>query len=191
MMDRVRLKIFGLSYQSMSQTGAYALILAEEHDAFRIPIIIGMAEAKSIAVHMENLESQRPFPHDLIKTLADRLGAVLDEVFIYKWEAGIFYSELRFRRGNDIIKIDSRTSDAVALALRYKCPIYIAVSVVNRTAIPVMDTHVRDKQEEVEKPQEEGFTVEELTRFLNEAIKNEDYESASRYRDMLKAKKGE
>ena len=93
-MDRIKLKVFGLSYQSMSQTGAYALILAEENDAFRIPIIIGIAEAQSIAIQMEHLHSQRPLTHDLMKSLADSLGVVLEEVYIYRWESGIFYSEL-------------------------------------------------------------------------------------------------
>lgn len=116
-MDRIKLKVFGLSYQSMSQTGAYALILAEENDAFRIPIIIGIAEAQSIAIQMEHLHSQRPLTHDLMKSLADNLGVVLEEVYIYRWESGIFYSELRFRNGEESLKIDSRTSDAIALAL--------------------------------------------------------------------------
>ena len=119
-MDRIKLKVFGLSYQSMSQTGAYALILAEENDAFRIPIIIGIAEAQSIAIQMEHLHSQRPLTHDLMKSLADNLGVVLEEVYIYRWESGIFYSELRFRNGEELLKIDSRTSDAIALALRYQ-----------------------------------------------------------------------
>ena len=78
-MDRIKLKVFGLSYSSMSQTGAYALILAEENDAFRIPIIIGIAEAQSIAIQMEHLHSQRPLTHDLMKSLADSLGVVLEE----------------------------------------------------------------------------------------------------------------
>ena len=138
-MDRIKLKVFGLSYQSMSQTGAYALILAEENDAFRIPIIIGIAEAQSIAIQMEHLHSQRPLTHDLMKSLADNLGVVLEEVYIYRWESGIFYSELRFRNGEELLKIDSRTSDAIALALRYNCPIYIAASVIAKTAIPISD----------------------------------------------------
>lgn len=141
-MDRARVKVFGLSYKSLSHTGAYALILAEEHDAFRVPVIIGIAEAQSIAIQLENLHSQRPLTHDLIKSLTDRLGATLEEVFIYHWEAGIFYSELRFRHGEELLRIDSRTSDAIALALRYDCPIYIAAKVIEQTAIPVADTEV-------------------------------------------------
>ena len=195
-MDRARLKVFGLSYKSMSHTGAYALILAEEHDAFRVPIIIGIAEAQSIAIQLENLHSQRPLTHDLIKSLTDRHGATLEEVFIYYWEAGIFYSELRFRHGEELLKIDSRTSDAIALALRYDCPIYIAAKVIEQTAIPVADTevikeHLEKVQAQIEKAKEAELTEEDLKRLLAEAVKNEDYESASRYRDMLNARKSE
>lgn len=195
-MDRARLKVFGLSYKSMSHTGAYALILAEEHDAFRVPVIIGIAEAQSIAIQLENLHSQRPLTHDLIKSLTDRLGATLEEVFIYHWEAGIFYSELRFRHGEELLRIDSRTSDAIALALRYDCPIYIAAKVIELTAIPVADTevikeHLEKVQTQIEKVKESELTEEDLKRLLAEAVKNEDYENASRYRDMLNARKSE
>ena len=172
------------------------MILAEEHDAFRVPIIIGIAEAQSIAIQLENLHSQRPLTHDLIKSLTDRLGATLEEVFIYYWEAGIFYSELRFRHGEELLKIDSRTSDAIALALRYDCPIYIAAKVIEQTAIPVADTevikeHLEKVQAQIEKAKEAELTEEDLKRLLAEAVKNEDYESASRYRDMLNARKNE
>lgn len=195
-MDRARVKVFGLSYKSLSHTGAYALILAEEHDAFRVPVIIGIAEAQSIAIQLENLHSQRPLTHDLIKSLTDRLGATLEEVFIYHWEAGIFYSELRFRHGEELLRIDSRTSDAIALALRYDCPIYIAAKVIELTAIPVADTevikeHLEKVQTEIKKVKESELTEEDLKRLLTEAVKNEDYESASRYRDMLNARKSE
>ena len=193
-MDRARVRVFGLSYKSMSHTGAYALILAEEHDAFRVPIIIGVAEAQSIAIQLEHLRSQRPLTHDLIKNLADQLDVTLEEVFIYHWETGIFYSELRFRHGDKLLKIDSRTSDAIALALRYDCPIYISADVIEKTAIPVADTevikeHLEKVQTEIEKVKETELTEEDLKRLLAEAVKNEDYENASRYRDMLNARK--
>ncbi len=173
------------------------MVLAEENDTFRIPIIIGIAEAQSIAIHLEHLRSQRPLTHDLIKSLADQLGATLEEVYIYRWESGIFYSELRFRHGEEVLKIDSRTSDAIALALRYNCPIYVAPGVIAKTAIPVSDLETGEfsGKTTVEpgdaKSSSDDFTEEELTRMLDEAVKNEDYENASRYRDMLKAKRGE
>ena len=103
---------------------------------------------------------------------------------------------MRFRHGEEILKIDSRTSDAIALALRYDCPIYIAAYVISKTAIPVADAdvikgHLDKVKEEIEKVKESELTEEELQRLLDAAVNNEDYESASRYRDMLKAKKDE
>ena len=115
-MDRIRLKVVGLSY-SMSQTGAYALILSDEADLHRIPIVIGMPEAQSIAIQLEKLQPQRPLTHDLIKSLTDSLEVTLKEVLIYRLDAGIFYSELYFETPLRIVKVDSRTSDAVALEM--------------------------------------------------------------------------
>ena len=101
-MDRVKLKVLGLSY-SMSQTGAYALILSDEPDLHRIPIVIGMPEAQSIAIQLEKIQTQRPLSHDLMKALADAMNVVLKEVFIYRLDAGIFYSELFFESGKSMI----------------------------------------------------------------------------------------
>ena len=106
-MDRIRLKVLGLSY-SMSQAGAYALILADEQDMHRIPIVIGMPEAQSIAIQLEKMQTQRPLTHDLIKKLADALQVTLKEAFIYRLDSGIFYSELLFEKDTQQIKIDSR-----------------------------------------------------------------------------------
>ena len=96
-MDRIRLKVLGLSY-SRSQAGAYALILADEQDMHRIPIVIGMPEAQSIAIQLEKMQTQRPLTHDLIKKLADALQVTLKEAFIYRLDSGIFYSELLFEK---------------------------------------------------------------------------------------------
>ena len=103
-MDRIRLKVLGLSY-SMSQAGAYALILADEQDMHRIPIVIGMPEAQSIAIQLEKMQTQRPLTHDLIKKLADALQVTLKEAFIYRLDSGIFYSELLFEKDTQQIKI--------------------------------------------------------------------------------------
>lgn len=193
-MDRIKLKVLGLSY-SMSQTGAYALILADESDLHRIPIIIGMPEAQSIAIQLEKLQPQRPLTHDLIKSLTDSLDVVLKEVFIYRLDAGIFYSELYFETSRDTIKIDSRTSDAVALALRYGCPVYTTREIVEKAGI-LVNQDIREQQRgeihstvvNVEENQYKEYTVQELTRLMDEAIRKEDYEAASRYRDLLKTK---
>ena len=190
-MDRIKLKVLGLSY-SMSQAGAYALILADEQDLHRIPIVIGMPEAQSIAIQLEKLQTQRPLTHDLIKTLADALKTNLKEVFIYRLNAGIFYSELLFETDMNLIKIDSRTSDAIALALRYDCPIYTTSEIIAKAGILVNHEDIPAKEEmppasllDAEEVARE-YSVQELTRLLNEAVQIEEYEKASRFRDMLK-----
>lgn len=190
-MDRIKLKVLGLSY-SMSQAGAYALILAEEQDLHRIPIVIGMPEAQSIAIQLEKLQTQRPLTHDLIKTLADAMKTRLKEVFIYRLNAGIFYSELLFETDMNLIKIDSRTSDAIALALRYDCPIYTTAEIIAKAGILVNHEDVTVKEEMPSAPLMEAeeiardYSVQELTRLLDEAVQNEEYEKASKFRDMLK-----
>lgn len=190
-MDRIKLKVLGLSY-SMSQTGAYALILADEQDIHRIPIIIGMPEAQSIAIQLEKLQTQRPLTHDLIKALTDELGVILKEVMIYRLDAGIFYSELYFQTSLSTIKIDSRTSDAIALALRYGSDIYTTPEIIEKAGILVSE-EVRDQQDKihstvvnVEENQFKEYTVQELTKLMDEAIRNEDYERASKFRDLLR-----
>ena len=121
--NRVRLKVMGLSY-SQIQTGAYALILAQVGGPIRIPVVIGAAEAQSIALKMESITPPRPMTHDLFVSFAHAFGVKLTEVFIYKFEDGIFSSELTFSDGERTISIDSRTSDAIAIAMRTGAPIY-------------------------------------------------------------------
>lgn len=194
-MDRIKLKVLGLSY-SMSQTGAYALILADEHDLHRVPIVIGMPEAQSIAIQLEKLQTQRPLTHDLIKTLADGLKTTLKEVYIYQLESGIFYSELLFETETNVIKIDSRTSDAIALALRYDCPIYTTPEIIEKAGI-LVNQEVRNEQDatihsnvvNVEDNLYNEYTTQELMKLLDEAVRNEEYEKASKLRDILKKKK--
>lgn len=191
-MDRVKLKVLGLSY-SMSQNGVYALILADEQDTRRLPIIVGMSEAQSIAIQLEKLQTQRPLTHDLMKKLTDKLNVTLKEVMIYRLEAGIFYSELLFETPEKEIKIDSRTSDAVALALRYGSDLYTIPEIIQKAGIWV-SPEVRKQQiihsnvVNVEENEFNEYSVRKLHKLMNEAIQNEDYESASKYRDLLKNK---
>lgn len=194
-MDRIKLKVLGLSY-SMSQAGAYALILADEQDLHRIPIVIGMPEAQSIAIQLEKLQTQRPLTHDLVKTLADALKTKLKEVFIHRLDAGIFYAELLFETEVNLIKIDSRTSDAIALALRYDCPIYTTPEIIAKAGIIVSheaeqgDQHIAvSPVTEVEEGHRREYSVQELTKMLEDAVKDEEYEKASKIRDILKEKK--
>ena len=169
-MDRIRLKVLGLSY-SMSQAGAYALILADEQDMHRIPIVIGMPEAQSIAIQLEKMQTQRPLTHDLIKKLADALQVTLKEAFIYRLDSGIFYSELLFEKDTQQIKIDSRTSTP---------------EIVEKAGIAVGQETGQTESPEKEEVVQQPYSVQELTRMLDEAVQNEEYEKASKIRDLLK-----
>ena len=191
-MDRVKLKVLGLSY-SMAQNGAYALILADEQDIHRMPIVIGMPEAQSIAIQLEKLQTQRPLTHDLIKKLTDELHVKLKEVMIYRLDAGIFYSELLFEASGEEIRIDSRTSDAVALALRYGSELYTTPEIIQKAGV-LVSQEIREQQSihnnvvNVEKNGFDDYSVQELQKMMNEAIQKEDYETASKFRDLLKDK---
>lgn len=115
--DRIKLKVLGLSYNQL-QSGAFALLLAQEDGPYRIPVVIGAAEAQSIAIRLESITPSRPLTHDLFMSFAQAFGVRLREVFIYKFEDGIFSSELTFDDGERQVVLDARTSDAIAIALR-------------------------------------------------------------------------
>lgn len=189
---KIKLNILGLSY-SQTQSGAYALVLAEEEGERRIPIIIGGVEAQSIAIKLEGLEPPRPLTHDLFLNFARAFTIDLLEVIIYKLEEGIFYSELVCFKNNEVIRIDSRTSDAVALALRFNCPIYTYEEILSKAGI-VLDFGEHKEKEEPQPKKVKPVTtsaltsksVEELHQLLNEAIEAENYEKASEIRDEIK-----
>ena len=195
-MQKIRLNILGLSV-SQTQSGAYALVLAEENGDRRIPIIIGPVEAQAIAIQLEGLTPPRPLTHDLIKNLALAFDIALLEVTIYKLEEGIFYSELLCEMNGSEIKIDSRTSDAVALALRFRCPIYTSEEILNKAEIvleleddnsPVRSFADSDL-ETAESSSYSQYSSGELEEMMNEAIQNEDYEKASLIRDEIDKRK--
>ena len=133
-MKKIRLKILGLSY-SQDQSGAYALVLAETDGNRRIPIIIGAVEAQAIAINLEGLKPPRPLTHDLFTTVLSTFDIKLTEVFIHSFEEGIFYAEMKLTGEKGNFSIDSRTSDAIALALRCSCPIYTTEEVMSQTGI--------------------------------------------------------
>ncbi len=194
-MKRVKLKVLGISY-SQTQSGAYALILVEENGEKRIPIIIGGFEAQAIVIKLENLEPPRPLTHDLFKNFADKFNITLIEVMIYKLEEGVFYSRLLCNNGEKELSIDSRTSDAVALALRFGCPIYINEDILDKAGITITSTEPQSSSEtEDDRLYETGnskyanYSDEELYKMIDEAVKTEDYERAAAIRDEIEKRK--
>jgi len=187
--NKVKLRVMGLTF-SQTQTGSYALVLAEESGKRRIPIMIGAFEAQAIALHLEELKPPRPLTHDLFLSFSQAYGVDLKEVLINKLEEGIFYSELVFFHDNETTRLDSRTSDAVALALRFKCPIYTTSEILERAGIILEEKLVDDQvaEEELADMEDELDTrpLSELEELLDQAIAQEDYETASQIRDELK-----
>ena len=198
-MLKVKLNILGLSV-SQSQSGAYALVLAEETGERRIPIIIGPIEAQSIAIQLEGLKPPRPLTHDLFKNMASAFDIYISEIVIYKLEEGIFYSELVCMKDGKQIIIDSRTSDAVALALRFNCPIYTTEDILERAGIVIEFENEHSHQEWHQPVSEEygkgkyeygKYTSAELSEMLTNAVKDEDYEKASAIRDEINRRRKE
>lgn len=136
-MKKIKLDIVGLSY-SQTQSGAYALVLGEVGGNRRLPIIIGGFEAQAIAVEIEKMTPSRPLTHDLFKAFADTFSIEIEEVLIYNLVEGIFFSKLLCKqKGGAVIELDARTSDAVALAVRFNCPIYTYDFIMNSAGIVI------------------------------------------------------
>jgi bifunctional DNase/RNase len=190
-MEKIKLDIVGLSY-SQTQSGAYALVLGEASGKRRLPIIIGGFEAQAIAIELEKMRPSRPLTHDLFKNFADEFKINVSEVIIYNLVEGIFFSRLVCERDDEEIEIDSRTSDAIALAVRFNCPIYTYEFVLGSAGILLDDENTDENLDDTTTDEEEmndnithRFTLEELTIQLQEALENEDYEIASKIRDEI------
>lgn len=195
--DRIKLNIIGLT-SSHSQRNSYTLILGEENGELKLPIVIGGYEAQSIALVIEGLKPQRPLTHDLISNFFSQFGIILKEVIINKLEEGVFFSTLVTEKDNKIQNIDARTSDAIALALRMKCPIYTYKSILNDAGIQYEenDTEGEEKEEIIEDENTPVVTndlnqlsLKELEAELEKAIKIEDYVRAALLRDEIKIRK--
>lgn len=203
-MSLVRLNIKGISY-SQTQNGAYALILVEENGDRQLPIVIGAFEAQSIAIAMEKeIKPPRPLTHDLFKNFADRFQIVVKQVIIHKLVDGVFYSSIISERDGIEEIIDARTSDAIALALRFKAPIFTYKGILDKAGVflkkPEKDEKITKQEEQVIEQLLTGddkeskkkvsvnytkYTLKELHEILDEAVLNEDYEKAVSIRDEI------
>lgn len=201
--SKIKLSILGISF-SQVQAGAYALIFAEENGIRRLPIVIGTPEAQSIAIIMEDLTPPRPLSHDLISNIFTDLNIVLKEVFIYKFEDGAFFSELKLEQNNKEYTIDSRTSDAVAIALRTKSPIYTSEEIMKKMAIVFDEQEVITSDFKKPSTSEEDYdsesiediiidevSIDDLKEKLKEAVEEENYEHATKLRDEIKRRESE
>jgi len=184
--DKVQVDILGLS-TSPASGGAYALILKEVSGNRRLPIIIGAFEAQSIALEMEGIKPPRPLTHDLMKTIIDRLGVSLSEVTVSELKDGTFYAKLSL----DSQEIDSRPSDAIALAVRYGVPIYVSEKVMDEASfVPESEGEEGERLpppvKEKKAPTPKLSKLEALHLDLKDAIEKEDYERAARIRDEIR-----
>lgn len=189
-MKKIKLEIVALSY-SQTQSGAYALVLGEAGGKRRLPIIIGGFEAQAIAIELEKMAPSRPLTHDLFKTFAETFSITVSEVIIYKIVEGIFYAKLLANNVSQSNEIDARTSDAIAIALRFSCPIYTYDSILSTYGI-VLDEEpsriegLEDDEEETDSSNElSRIATEDLNALLEAALEDEDYEKASRIRDEI------
>ena len=195
-MNKVSLEIMGITY-SESSTGAYVLILGDKHSQRRLPIVIGGAEAESIAVGIENHKSGRPHTHDLFLRFAKEFGIEIMEVVINRFRDGIYYAMLVCKQGDDLTMIDARPSDAIAIAVRVGCDIYAYESVMEEAGIVMDDIEKQETDESgdshinigAEQTSLDLLDIDALEELLQEAIDNEDYQKAAEIRDEIKRRK--
>jgi bifunctional DNase/RNase len=197
-MRKIKLEILSLSY-SQTHSSSFTLVLIEPKKNKKLPIIIGSAEAQSIAMQLEKMVSPRPLSHDIIKSFADKFAIQVTEIIIYNLIEGVFFSKLICNNGGQEEEIDSRTSDAVAIALRFNCPIYTYDFILSTAGILLEDDVLEDLQKEnevddnsgIHDPQTEfsSYTSDELKHQLNKALEEEDYERATQLRDEIAKRK--
>ena len=197
-MSLIRLNIKGISY-SQTQSGAYALILSEENGKRKLPIVIGAFEAQSIAIALEkDIRPPRPLTHDLFKNFSDRFNIIVKQVIIHKLVDGVFYSSLICENNNKEEIIDARTSDAIALALRFSAPIFTYKNILEKAGVKlnidlenqksedlINDEVPNDKSEDFSKNTFNKLSLPELKNLLKKAVDDENYELAAKIRDEM------
>jgi uncharacterized protein len=200
-MKKVRLEIVGLSY-SQTQSGAYALVLGESSGSRRLPIIIGGFEAQAIAIELEKMSPSRPLTHDLFKAFAQTFNITVNEVLIYNLVEGIFYAKLICTDGSREVEIDARTSDAIALAVRFNCEIFTYEFILKSAGIVLDDdievssiseaaniSDVKETSRASDFDEYKSKSTEELKSMLQTALDEEKYEMASKIRDEINQRK--
>ncbi|MGI4834153.1 MAG: bifunctional nuclease domain-containing protein [Janthinobacterium lividum] len=211
-MKKIPLEILGLS-SSQSQSGSFALILGEKHGNRRLPIIIGMFEAQSIAIQIEKISPNRPLTHDLFKAFAEHVHVAILEVIISDLKEGVFYSRIVCSDGATTFEIDARPSDAIAIGLRFGVPIFTVESVLGEAGIILsdLDENAEEEEEDEDDRDEDDedddkpapaakaaetrdpsgqVSLDELTKMLAQALEKEDYEKAAKIRDELNKRNG-
>ena len=197
-MSLIRLNIKGISY-SQTQSGAYALILSEENGKRKLPIVIGAFEAQSIAIALEkDIRPPRPLTHDLFKNFSDRFSIIVKQVIIHKLVDGVFYSSLICENNDKEEIIDARTSDAIALALRFSAPIFTYKNILEKAGIKlnidlenqksedlIDDEISNEKSEDFSKNTFNKLSLPELKNLLKKAVDDENYELAAKIRDEI------
>lgn len=195
-MQKVRLEISGIAY-SQTQSGSYVLTLSEAAGKRKLPIVIGGFEAQAIAVELEKMIPNRPLTHDLIKSFCITYDVIIKEVLIYKFVEGVFYSKLICEKDGAISEIDSRTSDAIAVGVRFNSPIFTLSNVLEEAGITsdqedaFESDSIYEEEEDVFKEEQElnslvNDSIQDLEKQLQEALENENYELASKLRDEIK-----
>jgi uncharacterized protein len=194
-MKKIELEIVALSH-SITQTHSYAVVLGEVNGLRRLPIVIGGFEAQAIAVALEKMQPSRPLTHDLMKNFMNAFGVELNEVIINDLQEGIFFSKLVCSTENDTVEIDSRTSDALALAVRFGCPIFTFENILESAGIMMEETTKKKKVagepvENITTSSEDlrSMSLEELNTLLNEVLESEDYIRAIAIRDEINSRK--
>ena len=207
-MKRKKVKILGLSY-SQSQVGSYVLVLSEIKGGKKIPVIIKPAEAQHIAMKLENIKTQRPMTHDLMKAMSDTFQIDIQEVHVYSLAEGIFYTRIVASNGIDEVELDCSIGDGLALALTYKCPIWVNQEIIDAVGIAINEEEVEDTKEDDEddfeidsihdldtgeevyssKSKKRTVSIEDLEHMMDNAIANEEYEIAAEIRDRIQTLK--
>ncbi|MBE9660578.1 bifunctional nuclease family protein [Mucilaginibacter myungsuensis] len=201
-MKKIKLDIVGLSY-SQTQSGAYALVLGEVNGRRRLPIIIGSFEAQAIAIEIEKMTPSRPLTHDLFKSFAQAYNIQIQEIIIYNLVDGIFYAKLICSDGKKTAEVDARTSDAIAMAVRFDCPIHTYEFILSTAGIVMEDNDLVYLENLAETPSDEktssgssssaagyaSISDDELKNLLQAALSEEAYEKAAKIRDELNKRK--